>query len=102
MNRDAERALIGMTVGEVGLLVLIGCLLVLSLFGNGSFLGDISRSVRFLALGFIVVELLVPLWVYFDIRRRTDNPDRVWIHVAAMPVINLFALAAYFADRSRD
>jgi hypothetical protein len=102
MNRDAERALIGMTIGEVGLLLLIGGLLTLSLFGGGSFLADTSRSVRALALGFIVVELLVPLWVYFDIRRRTDNPDRVWIHVAAMPVINLFALAAYFADRSRE
>ena len=102
MNRDAERALIGMTIGEVSFLILVGCLLVLSLFGNGSFLADISRPVRFLALGFIVVELLVPLWVSVDIRRRTDNPDRVWIHVAAMPVINLFALAAYVADRSRD
>jgi hypothetical protein len=102
MNRDAERALIGMTVGEIGLLVLIGCLLVLSLFGNGSFLADVSRSVRFVALSFIIVELLVPLCVYFDSRRRTDNPDLVWIHVAAMPVINLFALAAYFAGRSRD
>jgi hypothetical protein len=102
MNRDAERALLAMTVGEVALLVSIGCLLALSLFGGGSFLADTSRSVRTLTLGFVVVELLVPLWVYIDIRRRTDDPDRVWIHVAAMPVINLFALAAYFADRTRD
>jgi hypothetical protein len=102
MNRDAERALIGMTVGEVALLVSIGCLLVLSLFGDSSFLADVSGPVRVLALGFIVVELLVPLWVDVDIRRRTDDPDRVRIHLAAMPVLNLFALAAYFADRSRD
>jgi uncharacterized membrane protein len=102
MNRDAERALVGMTVGEVGALVLVGCLLALSLFGDGSFLADTARSVRALALGFVVIELLVPLWVFLDVRRRTDDPDRVWIHVAAMPIINLLGLAAYLADRSRE
>jgi hypothetical protein len=102
MNRDAERALVGMTIAEVGALVVIGCLLALSLFGGGSFLADSSRLVRALALGFVLIEVLVPLWIYVDIRRRTDDPDRVWIHVAAMPIINLLGLAAYLADRSRE
>jgi hypothetical protein len=101
VNSDAERALIGITLGEVGLLVLLGGLLVSSLFGGGSFLADTSRAVRAAALAFVIVEVAVPLYVLLDVRRRTDDPDRVWIHVAAMPVINLFALAAYLADRSR-
>jgi hypothetical protein len=102
VNSDAERALVGITLGEVGLLVLLGGLLVLSLFGGGSFLADTSRAVRAAALAFVIVEVAVPLYVLLDVRRRTDDPDRAWIHVAAMPVINLFALAAYFADRARD
>jgi predicted nucleic acid-binding Zn ribbon protein len=102
MNDDAERALVGMTLAEVGLLVVVAVMLVLSLFGGGSFLADTSRAVRAAALAFVVVELLVPLWILLDIRRRTDDPDRMWLHVAVMPVINLFALAAYLADRPSD
>ncbi len=102
MNAGTERALLGMTLAEVALLAVIGVMLVLSLFGDGSFLADTSRAVRAAALVFVVVELLVPLWIIFDIRRRTDDPDYMWIHVAAMPVINLFGLAAYLADRPND
>jgi hypothetical protein len=102
MNRDAERALVGMTIAEVGALVAVGCLLALSLFGGGSFLADTSRLVRALALGFVLIEVLVPLWIYVDIRRRTDDPDRAWIHVGAMPVINLFGLAAYLTTRPEE
>jgi hypothetical protein len=102
MNRDAERALVGMTIGEIGLLAVLAGLVAWSLFGGGSFLADTSRSLRALALGFLVLELSIPLWVVVDIRRRTDDPDPVWIHVAAMPVINLVGLAAYLADRPRE
>jgi hypothetical protein len=101
VNRDAERALVGMTLAEIALLVFVGGLLAASLFGEGSLLGDTSWTLRAAALGFVVVELLIPLWVYLDVRRRSDGADRVWIHVAAMPLINLFGLAAYLADRSR-
>jgi hypothetical protein len=101
MNRDAERALVGMTVSEIGALALVAFLLASSLFGDGFFLADTSRTLRAAALGFVVFELLVPLWVYVDIRRQAEPPDRVWIHVAAMPVINLFGLVAYLVERSR-
>jgi hypothetical protein len=106
VNSDGERALAGITLilealGEVGLLALLGGLLVSSLFGGGSVLADTSRTVRAAALAFVIVEVAVPLDVLLDVRRRTDDPDRAWIHVAAMPVVDLFALAASVADRSR-
>lgn len=53
--------------------------------------------------GFIVLELLIPLWVFFDRRhsRRRSKRGTYWVHVAAMPVLNLFGVVAYLQERPR-
>ena len=86
------------------LVVVAGAFLLLaaSVFGGGSFLSSVSRPIRLALLAFLAVELLIPLWVWVDLRRRPDEGNSHWIHAAAMPVVNLFGLVAYLADRSDD
>jgi len=51
---------------------------------------------------FLGSELLVPVAVYLDIRRRPDDVDPLWIHAAAMPILNVFGVLAYLEDRRRN
>ena len=94
-----ERVLWIWTVCELALLVVV---LWNSVFGASGFLSSVSRQVRLGALGFVVMELLVPLWVFFDLRRRGDDSGTMWAHVAAMPFLNLFGLVAYLDYRRRS
>ncbi|MFC7177033.1 hypothetical protein [Halosegnis marinus] len=98
-NAPAERYLWWATVGEIVLLGWLALLLAASVAGSGGFLAGYSRTVRALVLGFVLVELAVPAWILVDVRRR--NLDPVWVHVAAMPLVNLFGLAAYVEERKR-
>lgn len=100
MDEAAERFLVVVTAGEVVLLGTISLMLAASVFGDGTFLADSSRTLRLAGLVFAVVEMLVPVWILADVWRREDA-DPVWIHVAAMPLINLVGLAAYLSERNR-
>lgn len=85
----------------VALAVLIG-LLTASLVGRISLFSSVSRSIRIGAVVFLAIELLIPLWVYVDLRRRPDTSSTLWMHVTAMPVINLFGFVAYLHERKRE
>lgn len=75
-------------------------LLAVSELGGGSFLSSVSRPIRLALLAFLAVELLIPLWVWVDLRRRPERSNSLWVHAAAMPVVNIFGLFAYLADRN--
>lgn len=90
------------TVGELLALVVLCWLLVASLRGDTTLFSSLSRTIRLGAVGFLAVELLIPLWVFFDLRRRPDDPGSFWMHVAAMPGINLFGVLAYLQARKLD
>lgn len=97
----AERVLWIWTGGElVGLLVVFWFLWG-SLFGGTGELTRVSREVRLAGLAFVIFQLLVPLAVYLDLRRRVDDPDYMWVHVAAMPILNVFGLFGYLEARRR-
>jgi hypothetical protein len=83
------------------LLTLVGAFVVVSasVLGWTTLLGSVSPTVRLLVLAFLAVELLVPAWVYYDIRRRGEEADRVWLHASVMPVVNLLVVLAYLAER---
>jgi len=97
-----ERVLWIWTGAELAALVMVLWLLWNSVFGESAFLSSVSRQVRLGALGFVVMELLVPLWVFFDLRRHGDDSGTMWAHVAAMPFLNLFGLVAYLDYRRRS
>ena len=102
VSDDVERALWAYTLPE---LVAVAALLVLvanSVFGDGTFLASVSRSLRLALLAFLAVELLIPIAIYLDMRRLPDPPDRVWIHAAAMPIVNLLGAVAYLDRRNRQ
>ena len=98
---NAEHVLWIWTLGEVALLAWVGWLLVKSLVWNTGVLVTLSLPLRLAGLAFVVVQLLVPLSVYLDLRRREENPGHFWVHVAAMPLVNLLGLLAYLDERKR-
>lgn len=93
------------TAPELIVLFAGGCLLAASLVGDvPAFAADISSiswPLRATALAFLAVELLIPLWVSIDLHRHTSGVDPLWIHVTAMPLLNLFGLVAYLQVRRR-
>lgn len=101
VDEAMERVLWIWTLSELAAVTIVFVLLTASTFGDGSFLATVSRQLRLVAVGVLAIELLIPLFVYFDIRRSPNNPDAIWMHVAAMPLLNIFGLMAYLADRSR-
>jgi hypothetical protein len=50
---------------------------------------------------FLVVELAIPLWVYYDLRRAPEGMSPLWVHAAVMPVLNILGLVAYLSERNR-
>lgn len=89
------------TVPELLAVAALLALVVGGLLGRTTFLTGVSRPLRIAAAAFLTVELLIPLWVYRDLRRRPDA-DAFWVHVAAMPGINLFGLFGYLQHRKLD
>jgi hypothetical protein len=79
-------------------LVVAFAVVAASLLDRTALLTSFSRTARLLALGFLTVELLVPAWLYYDIRKR--DGDRVWLHASVMPLVNLLAIAAYISERN--
>ena len=94
--------LLAFVVPEVLLGGWLAVLLGLSLAGSGSFLATYSVAVRATLFTLVVLEVAIPLFVAVDGRRRPDDPDSVWVHAAAMPVVNLFGIVAYLEDRKRS
>lgn len=86
------------TVPELAVVVVLLGLVVASLLGRTATFSTVSRPLRLAAAAFLTVEVLIPVWVFLDLRRRPDV-DSFWIHVAAMPGINLFGLVAYLQQR---
>ncbi len=70
-----------------------------SLTGHVALFSSVDRPLRVAASAFLAVELAIPAWVYLDLRRREDPRGSVWVHVAAMPGLNLFGLLAYLSHR---
>lgn len=101
-DRDQFRFLWWWTLSEVAFLLGVYVVLIASLVGYSSTGTDISRSVRLGAVTFLTLELLIPAWVYLDLRRRSADSDTLWVHVAAMPVINLFGFIAYLQHRKLE
>ncbi|MFC7136163.1 hypothetical protein ACFQRB_05545 [Halobaculum litoreum] len=101
VSAGVERALWAYTIPELVALAVLLALVAGSVFGAGTFLASTPFTVRVALLAFLVVELLIPIAVYLDMRRLDDPPDRVWIHAAAMPVVNLFGAIAYLDRRNR-
>ena len=63
-----------------------------------------NRTPKFVvtALAFVAVELLIPAWVFVDLRRREDEPSGLWVHAVAMPLVNVFGLLGYLEERRRS
>jgi hypothetical protein len=102
MATDEERRMtLALVVPEVLGLSLVLLLLGLSLAGWSSFAATYSVSLRLAAFAFVLVELLIPVGVFLDVRRRPDDPDLTWVHAAALPVVNVFGVVAYLEERRR-
>jgi hypothetical protein len=93
------------TAPELGALVAVFGLLITSLVGTPPVLAtdfaSVSRPIRAAGVAFLAIELLIPLWVYFDLRRHPSGVGSLWVHVAAMPGFNLFGFVAYLQERKR-
>lgn len=87
---------------ELGAVLVLFWLLAASLARRTTLLSSGSRPVRIGAVAFLTVELLIPLWVLLDLRRRPDDPGHFWMHVAATPGINIFGLLAYLQTRELE
>ena len=93
------------TPPELIALVAVFSLLAASVVGTpplfAAELSSVSRLARGAALAFIAIELLIPLWVYIDLHRHHESTDSLWVHVAAMPGLNLVGFVAYLQERKR-
>ncbi|RXK51089.1 hypothetical protein [Halorientalis pallida] len=86
---------------EVALLWALFGLVAATLVGIDTPASPYSRTLRLGALGFLAVELLIPLWVFLDLRGR-EEVGEIWSHVSAMPVVNVFGLLGYVEARNRQ
>ena len=101
VDDDVEWALWAWTLPELAVVGVLLWLVADGLFGGGSFLASASRSLRLALLTFLAAELAIPVLVYLDIRRLADPPDHVWVHAAAMPLVNVLGAVAYLERRKR-
>ena len=77
-DRSTERALWAFTAPEIALQVVPFVLLAANLFGGSSFVPSVSRRIQMAAFVFFAIELLVPLVVSLDLRRRPERSDTLW------------------------
>ena len=87
------------TAAELAALLGAGYLVALSLTGEPTTISFVPRALRLAALGFVAVELLIPLAVYLDLRRHPGPTGTFWVHMTAMPLLNLLGLVAYLVHR---
>jgi hypothetical protein len=99
MADEPTAALAVLTAGEVVVCLSLAALLAAGLVGDGGFGAGIARPLRLVALAALLVEAAIPAYVFVDARRR--GIDGVWVHVAALPVVNVVGVAAYLLERER-
>lgn len=90
-----ERYLLALAALEIAFLAGIFVIIAANAFGDGSLAAATSQPVLFVALAFVGVELLIPLYVVWDLRRSPEAMDPLWIHAVLTPVVNVFGLMAY-------
>lgn len=93
-----ERSALGWLVLHTALFAVLGAYVASGLVGAES--TPLSPTAALVLMAFVLAELLVPVAVYVDLR-RLDEPNWIWVHAAALPIVNLFGLLAYLADRDR-
>jgi len=98
---DDYRFLWWWTAAELALVGWVTALIVGSFLGWTTLFRSMAPSIRLVLLAGLTVELLIPLWVFIDLRRRGIHGS-FWVHVAAMPGVNLVGLAAYLERRMLD
>lgn len=93
------------TAPELAALVAVFGLLVSSLVGTppvfATELASVSMPLRVAGVAFVAIELLIPVWIWIDLGRDQRSGSSLWVHVAAMPLFNLFGLVAYIQERQR-
>lgn len=97
-----ERVLWFWLVPEIAFLLVLLYLLAASLLGQANAASAYPRQLRLAALAFVAVELLIPAWIYYDVRRRPEATSTIWVHAAAMPLVNLLGLFGYLEARRRE
>jgi len=102
MSDHHPTVLLAVVLFESSLLGLLAVGLARGFVDPGGAFGGLSTVARAAVLLALLVELVIPLAVYADVYRRTDDPDWVWVHAATMPVVNLLGLVAYLDDRKRS
>ena len=100
MTDESERVLHALLLPELAAVAVAFVVVSDSLFGGGRLLASVPRAVRLVAWAVLGSEFLVPAAVYLDMRRR-GAVDAVWVHAAALPVVNVFGVAAYLERRGR-
>ena len=102
MADDVEQAVHWLVLPEVVALFVLWLVLLSGLLEVTSAFTSYPISLRLAAVVFVTLEWAIPLGVYLDLRRRDDDPDRMWMHAAAMPVVNILGVIAYLEDRQRS
>ena len=98
-DAPADGALWWWTVSELVVVAALFLALAGDTAGATSVFPGLSPRLRAAALAFAAIELVIPLWVFFDVRRT--GARAVWVHAAAMPLVNILGLAAYLVHRRR-
>ena len=96
-----DRVLRVWVAAELAVLAGAAVLVAASLAGATDLLADVPRPYRIAALGFLIVELCIPAWIYRDVRRRSGMATTTWVSVGATPVLNLIGFAVYLLERRR-
>ncbi len=100
MNESNASVLRIWFVGEIGALLVLFGIVAATFVGFDTPAAPFDRSLRLGMLAFLTVELLIPLYVALDLRGREDVGE-IWLHVSAMPVVNLVGLLGYVEARNR-
>jgi steroid 5-alpha reductase family enzyme len=99
---DDDISLHWLVLPEVVALFVLWVVILSGLLGVSTAFTSYPLSLRLAGLAFLTLEWAIPLGVYLDLRRRDDDPDRMWVHAAALPVVNLLGVIAYLEDRRRS
>lgn len=91
---------VGIWVLETSLLGAIFYYVAAGLLGQSDVGASLPAWVRVVVLVLLVVFVVVPVWVWRDVR-RTGGDDR-WVRLTLFPLVNLLGLAAYLRHRRRD
>lgn len=102
MVEDDTAFVAALVVPELLLLGVAFAVVAGSLLGWTTLLTGYDVPLRVAALVFLALEILIPVGVYADLRRRPDETGLTWVHAAAVPVVNLVGVVAYLEERGRN